>query len=307
MNEKTSTSIMSNILKPLIKLLLVLSVILSLQPTLSSQSLFNGMFEIDSRSYAGYDYKLYRFNRTDAIVRAKYFATDAYNQYLAWKGNRRILLVTAGAFSDKWTSDGIPVGLCVDNGTTINKTPKSEMDGMVIIYNGGSQIGGVAVVDLDESKVKAGLGESAAYFDPRDGAYEERIAFLQWGETNGLTLFQTQLVYSSDKATNFNNLDFGDPAARRFLALCFKNGTLYHIVVDAPDALPLNRSAKYAKNVLDINGFSVKYILNLDTGDKNILHVNNGYRLVNLQPNSHSRAQIEKATNLLIYYTESGE
>lgn len=266
-----------------------------------SQSYYGGKFKISSYSIDNYDYALYDFSRSGARMRAKYFATDAHSQYLNWKSDKRILLVTAGAFSASWDSDAIPVGLCVDNGTIINKVPDSEMDGLVVVYNGDAQIGGIGIVDLDENGIVCGKGDSKVTYHPR-GSYSDRLGLLNWGKDNGLTIFQTQLVYSSDKFSNFSNLYYGDKKERRFLAICKKSGSVHHVVVDAPDELELNRSAQNAKKVLEYAGFRVLYILNLDTGGKNVLHVYNGSFLKNLEPNPD--AALSEATNLLIYYYE---
>ncbi len=292
------------------KLIFLLTCIVILSTTLAqAQDLFNGRFRKMSYTHHDNTYTLYDFSRkgtSSTNIKAKYFATNAYQQYLDWKSGKTILLVTAGAFSSGWDSSAIPVGLCVDNGKIINKTAKSEMDGMVIVYNGAAQQGGIVIVDLDKKPVVCekpyGSGNYVSYY-PRDSR-TDAINFLDWGESEGLTLFQTQLVYSEKKSEteNFGNLYYGDERERRFLAICTKNGVVHHVVVDAPDKQLLIQGTKYVKEVLDYDGFNVLYILNLDTGDKNLLYVYNGNTLENLEPNSNENAKIDKATNLLVYY-----
>jgi len=273
---------------------------------MSQSSYFDGKFKVINETEGGEIYTFYDFSRKDSKIKAKYFATNAYSQYEAWKSGKTILLVTAGAFSDGWETTSKPVGLCVDNGITVTKTADPVMDGMVIVYNGGTQAGGIAVVDLDKNKVRCEDpygSKNYVYYQPRENA-TDATNFLSWGSREGLTLFQTQLVYSEDKSTNFANETYGKERERRFLAICKKDGDVHHVVINAPKKLYLMKSAKYAKNVLERNGFSLMYLLNLDTGNKNLLHVYNGSSLIDLKPSSHEQAKIEKATNLLIYYKD---
>ena len=288
------------------KINLTLLLLIILISTGHSQSYFSGKFKTTEYTHEGKSFTLYDFSRTGAVIRAKYFAQNAYTEYLKWKGTKEILLVTAGAFSDSWGVNGKPIGLCVDNGHIVSRVPDSKMDGMVIVYNGSSQIGGIAIVDLDKSGVKCKTSKGDyKYYYPRN-SYTDRSNFLNWGEDNGLTLFQTQLVYSEKKSysENFSNLYYGNSRERRFLAICKKSGTVHHVIIDIPDPMYLNLAAKQAKYVLEYDGFDVLYIMNLDTGGKNILHAYNGVDLKNLQPNYNSEARIEKATNLIIYYKD---
>lgn len=275
---------------------LIVLLLLSIGSMNAQQSFYGGKFRIQSYTNNGDSYIIYDFDRKEAKMRAKYFAQNAYSQFQSWKTGKNILLVTAGAFSTSFESYGIPVGLCVDNGKIVNRNMKSEMDGMVIVYNGGSQAGGIGIVDLDKGPVT--VDGNVSYY-PRTSA-SDRLKFLNWGRDNGLTLFQTQLVYSEKKSNNFSNLYYGNKAERRFLAICKKRGKVHHVVIDAPSSQYLNVAAKNTKEVLEYDGFYVMYILNLDTGGKNILKVNNGSYLQTIQEVS----PIKKATNLLIYYTE---
>ncbi|RYZ00279.1 MAG: hypothetical protein EOO11_02095 [Chitinophagaceae bacterium] len=288
--------------------ILFLALGLCLCGTLQAQEYFSGKFRRKQYSNDGNTYTLYDFSREGNNMKAKYFAQNAYKQYDSWKTGKQILLVTAGAFSDKWTSDAIPVGLCVDNGSIVNRSPHSDMDGMVIVYNGGAQQGGVAVVDMDYNNVKVQdpLGSSnTVSYAPRSSA-SDRVNFLNWGEKNGVTLFQTQLVYSSDRSSNFSNPTYGNKRERRFLAICRKGGVVHHVVVDAPGSLELNLAASKAKGVLEYDGFSVLYILNLDTGCKNLLHAYNGSYLENISPSTGCTPTptLENATNLIVYYRD---
>ncbi|WP_461043835.1 hypothetical protein [Spirosoma harenae] len=259
------------------------------------QSYFDGMFTVNSYTTNNHNYKLYDFSRENSVIKVKYFAQNAYRQYSDWKAGKQVLLVTSGAFSDKWESDATPVGLCVDNGVVINRTPDDNMDAMVVVYNNGGQEGKIAVIDMDVSPITL-FGKR---YWPRNYS-SDRVEFLSIARQYGLTLFQTQLVYSVDRSSNFTNLYFGAKRERRFLAICRKNGYTHNVIVDAPDDLELNLSAKYAKDVLNYAGFDVSYILNFDTGGKNILRVYNGTYLRDLLVDS----KITESTNLLVYYKD---
>ena len=273
----------------------------------TAQSYFDDKFITKTATSAGQSFTFYEFSRAGTAMKAKYFVKkngqSAYSQYLGWKGSREILLVTSGAFCDD-NSD--IVGLCVDNGETINATADPEMDGMVIVYNGGAQQGGIAIVDMDYKPVTVTDSGRSKYFYPRS-SITDRYKFLDWGRRSGVTLFQSQLLYSSDRSTNLSNLDYAGKSTRplrerRFLAICRKSNTLYHIVVDAPDNQYLNRATYNAKNALESDGFSVSFIINLDTGSNDVLHVYNGSYLRDLNPNSD--ATVANVPNLLVYYKD---
>jgi hypothetical protein len=295
------------------KFTLTLSLLLLLNGvTVKAQEYFDGKFRIKNYTYYGYHYTLYDFSRDGYVMKAKYFAQNAYSQYLQWRTGKQILLVTAGAFSDTFESNGKPEGICVDNGITVNRVMRYDWDGMVIVYNGSTQQGGIAIVDLSQKPVTVRTtypsGPLVSYYVKANNT--DKLNFLNWGADQGVTLFQTMLVYSSDKSinTNLNNPYYGNKRERRFLAICTKNGSIHHVVVDAPDDLELNLSTSYSKIVLESDGFTVLYILNLDTGDKNVLQRYNGSYLQDMYPYKRDRpdrATIQNATNLLVYYKDN--
>jgi hypothetical protein len=290
----------------LLHLLLIVSICFFTKTGLSQSdgSYFGGKYKISTKNKNGNEYKLYDFSRSGGQIKAKYFATNAYKQYQQWKLGKEILLIMPGAFSTSFDpKKAKPVGLTVDNGVLINRNIDNIMDGMVIVYNGGGQQGGIAVVDLDEKAVKVqkryGTGDYANYY-PRTSSID-RDNFIKWGENQRVTLFQTQLVYSKDKSNNFSNLYSGKKRERRFLALCYKNSQLHHVVIDVPEYEYLNLAAKNTKEVLENDGFRVWYIMNFDTGGYDILHAYNGYYLEQIKT---AKMSIKEATNLLIYYKD---
>lgn len=273
-----------------------------------SQKYFDGKFNIISDTVNGNSYTLYDFSRKNGTIKAKYFATNACEQYESWKAGKTVLLITAAAYSDGWLADSKPVGLCVDNGVTITKTADEIMDGLVIVFNGGRVQGGIAVVDLDVNSVKCEDpfgSNNYVYYHPRHNVVDA-TNFLSWASREGLSVFQTQLVYSEDKSLeeNFINLTYGNKRERRFLALCKKDNVVHHVVINAPTSQYLMQSAKNAKTVLERNGFNLMYMLNFETESGNLLYAYDGSSLIDLKPSSHEQAKIENAVTLLIYYKD---
>lgn len=279
--------------------------------SVNAQSTYHsGKLKIFSTSQDGNTYDVYDFTRDDSDgkqIKAKYFATNAYSQYLNWKTGKDIILIAPGAYSDDWGSNAKPIGMCVDNGTIVNYNIESNMDGFVIVYNGGSLQGGIGVIDLDKNGVKTKeygtYGNPKTYY-PRNNS--DRVSLLDWGEENGLTLFQSHLVYSSDKdhSENFKNLSYGKKQERRFLAICKKDGVVHHVIVNSDDNQYLMVGAYNAKSVLDNEGYYIYYMLNLDRGGKDLLFINKGWGLKNLYSSTHRDRKIENATNLIVYYLD---
>jgi hypothetical protein len=233
-------------------------------------------------------------------IKAKYFAQQANQQFAQWKVDKHILYYCSGAFSESWDTNSPPLGICVDNGKIVNRNIDESMDGLVIVYNGGAQAGGIAVINLDKEQVNVNQGGTASY-DLRNVA--ERNAFLRWASAQSATVFQTQLMYSKsyDRGYSPSNLTHGETAERRFLAICMKEGVVYHLVIEHPESDYLNRAAERVIHyLLDAKGYLLFGLFNLDTGGKNVMRAydEDGQALDN------GPKDVREATNLLIYYVE---
>lgn len=255
---------------------------------------FRSFAQLITESYEthGHSYDLYIF-KMDGKLKVKYFASNAYERYEEWQDEKKVLAACAGAFSDGWELDSKPIGLTVDNGEVVNRVIDNAMDGLVLVTE-------FAVDALDLDNLEAGImQEDGEYIsiNPRKNV-EDKNMMIMAAERDGWTIFQTQLIYSSSKNT-ITNLHYGKEAERRFLAICSKNGQKYNIIVNAPDDLHLNLSAKYAKEVLEKAGFELSFLLNLDTGGKDIFVVRIDNSLEYLADDS-----LEEATNLIIYYVD---
>jgi hypothetical protein len=268
-----------------------------------SQTYLNGSYERtvvrqDNKELVISDFR--RKKNRQGMVKAKYFAKDANQQFADWKEDKRILFYCSGAFSASWETNSPPLGICVDNGRIVNRTLDDRMDGLVIVYNGGGQAGGIAVVNIAEDKVNVNQGGNASY-DLRNA--QERGSFLRWASSQDATVFQTQLMYTQKYGYGFSdhNLTYGSSAERRFLAICIKNGLVHHLVIDHPGSDYLNRSARRVCQYLsDSMGYSVIGLFNLDTGGKNIMRAydDKGGEL------ARGPEDVNVATNLLVYYVD---
>lgn len=267
------------------------------------QSFLRGAYVRSVVEFENTDMVLYDFSRARTrgrVVKAKYFAKDANHQFEEWQNGKQILFYCSGAFSESWDTDSPPLGICVDNGRIVNRNLDQRMDGLIIVYNGGAQEGGIAVVNIDEESVHVSQGGDAEY-DLRDT--EDRLMFLRWASQQGATVFQTQLMYTKSHGYGFpqHNLTYGDEAERRFLAICMKDGVVHHIVIDHPESDYLNRASdKVVRYLKDQMGYQIFGLFNLDTGGKNIM------RAYNEDGNELSRGPkaANEATNLLVYYVD---
>ena len=275
--------------------------------TVQGQSFAGGKMVKNTKTYAGMQLTIYKFSRSasgSTKVKAKYFARNANYRFNQWKSGKKILLVCSGAFSVNWTVSSPPLGLCIDNGYTVNKNlviGKDEngnsLDGLVIVYGGGEAEGGIAVKDIEQGKVCTQSPNKC--YDIKN-SYIDRYDFISWAKDNNATVFQLPLMYSNEFGKNFGSLYNGNKAERRFLALCKGyDDVLYHLIIDVPGQVYLNYSASKIIAMLK-NDFKTLYSLSvLDTGGKNIL-----YEYMNGYASKQADVDISEATNLIIYYID---
>ncbi|MDG5491386.1 hypothetical protein [Psychroserpens sp. SPM9] len=244
-------------------------------------------------------------------IKTAYFGQDAYKKYKKIQDNHNIHLVASASFTSSFDmEEGHPVGFCAENGKVFNKMPSDTMDGLVLLNNNEGKIDTIEIIDLDENLDACNpqnCDKHIAHYNLRDKP-SDTYHFLKFIDTHKISSFQTQLVFSKYKtdAENFAALTHGlNDKGRRFLAICSKNNSLRHVIVDDIEADYLMSSAKRVIGLLRENGYDVEYMINLDTGSKDIIHASNGYSLQNLRPNPQlSYATLENATSLLVYYSE---
>ncbi len=254
---------------------------------------FGQSYEEITYEYYGHYFYLFDFTMGDN-VKVKYFPTNSAYHYESWNGNRKdVVLLCSGAFSETWDYNSKPVGLTVDNGVVVNKNIDATMDGLVLIQDGY-----VSVIDLDALETGMELSDGdKIQINPRKSV-KDKLLLLEAAKQKNMTIFQTQLVYSYLKTSNFQNLEYGNKRERRFLAISIKNDKYHNIIIDIPDYLPLNKAAKYTKEVLDFAGYDSYFILNLDTGDRNVFYNTSGSN----QLTSKGKTFLTDSTNLLVFY-----
>ena len=135
----------------------LLILLLAFHQGVAQSNYLKGTYVKEKVHHEGSRFTVYDFSRkktNKGIVRAKYFAQNANDQFEDWKDDRQILFYCSGAFSESWDTDSPPLGICVDNGRIVNRNIDKQMDGLVIVYNGGLQAGGIAVVNMDKESVR---------------------------------------------------------------------------------------------------------------------------------------------------------
>jgi len=130
-------------------------------------------------------------------------------------------LVCSGAFSESWQKNSPPVGLCVDNGYIVNRNliigkdrNGNSLDGLIIVYGGGDDRGGIVVKDIEHDKICTNTDGINRCYDLK-GNWVDRYDFIQWAKNNYATVFQVPLMYSSEYGVNYGSLNNGQKAERR--------------------------------------------------------------------------------------------
>lgn len=268
---------------------------------------------INKISLSDDDFQLYEFGNTQLDtkkVKIKYLVQDAYHKFLDLEKNKAILLVTSASFTSAFFNNGTPIGLCAYEGEFLNKMPDQTMDGLVVINSEGLlHTEDITDLDFTSKNCDSILGPNHSHhnLNPRENALDSYV-FYNRVEENKLSVFQTQLVYSHLKTEeeNFKSLLVGSNSKeRRFLVVATKNEELKNLIVDTKNKDYILKAAKDVFSLLRDKNYDVNFILNLDTGSKNILHVNNGTYLENLNPNPSTKlARIERASSLIVFYTD---
>ncbi|MEL6561006.1 MAG: hypothetical protein AAFQ94_22630 [Bacteroidota bacterium] len=266
-----------------------------------NQSYLKGKYKTFSDNSMGKEIQFFAFSRSGNTIKAKYFAQNAPEQFKAWKKqvNPNILLITVGAYSTSFNVDTRkPLGLTVDNGETVNKNlEEDKLDALVVVYNGGSQKGGIGIVNLETSPLKVNQGEVGEYW-VKD-SFIDRQKAIRWAEKHGATLFQAHLLYDKNGTCFPEDAKFrGKTSERRYLAVATKDGVAYHIVADIPSDEHFNRGGEKVGEILSNRGYKVYGVINLDVGGYNLLQAFDDRENV-IRKTDHP---VSSTTNLIIWY-----
>jgi len=269
---------------------------------------YNNISNLDTNN----KFKIFSFTIDDTnTIKTAFFAKDPYNDFLKLNKTSKILYASSASFvSTLDKKNNIPVGFCAEKGEIINKMPHQDMDGIVVISNNHPKMSSVEIIDLDKVNGKCETYNCESHFLHNNIRNDPSLAFsfIDAIESQNISSFQTHLVYTKYKSDNenFEKLHNGNnDRSRRFLAIGKKDGKLHHIIVDNIEDNYLMASAKNSLEYLRQKQYSVDFMVNLDTGSKDIIHAYDGENLINLRPNPlTSSAKIENASSLLVYYTE---
>ncbi|MBT8288360.1 MAG: hypothetical protein KJO00_10090 [Bacteroidia bacterium] len=277
------------------------------------QSFFEGDYVISTNQIEDQQYGLFEFCIGESnckSIKTAFFADQPYKKLKELQSQKKVLLATSASFASAVMVDGKPIGFCADNGQILNKMPNQVMDGIVVVNSHNESMDKMIVYDLDMPRINCDencCGYAYMHYNPREEPYDV-FKFFSWIDENKLSAFQTQLVYSRHNSdpSRFEQPYHGkNDRSRRFLGVVKKNENLRHIIIDIPKNDYLMHAAGEALDLLSDRGYEVEYLLNLDTGSKDILHAFNGENLVNLRPGAMIKAgTIERANNLLVYYLE---
>jgi len=259
--------------------------------TLSAQKkpieYYGGAYQVYTLKEEGLTFKIFDMNISRGNFKVAYFGQNGAANYKSWKrGHSRVLCYFAVGFAQDWAPDQPPLGLSVQQGRILNRNMEADMDGLVSLTRQGT----LKAVNISAEKA--------------EGRYDltqssDRSRYLRTVGSSGSSIFQTQLMYTAQQGSMMGDLKYGQKSSRRFLAICTdKRGQTHHLVMDVLSRTHLNNAAAKAIVALKEKGFTVQYLLNQDTGGRNIMEAFNdrGDRIY-LAP-----VDISKATQLLVYY-----
>jgi hypothetical protein len=248
-------------------------------------------------------YTVVEMTRLDERVKVKYFAdatngVSVYNRYLNWSKNKSIIATTSGTY---FSNEKVPrpVGICLDDGIAINKTLiTGKMDGFVIVYS----TGGIVASSLKEGNLTVNIANKPVTLNLNNPV--DRVKFFNWGSQNGVTAFQTHLLYFKNKIQIFENSSENKRERRFMLATMNDKNVVNYYLVNLKGSNTLyaatQKVVKYIQNFTD----NIVYMVNLDTGAQDYYEVrdSDGKKI---NDESYSGVKdIKVSKNLLVFYFE---
>jgi hypothetical protein len=254
-------------------------------------------------------YGYIKMSRAGQRVKVKYFASkEGYNQtvyerFAEWSRNKNIIAISSGTYMDDWNlSLAKPVGLCIDNGITVNRAiDLNRLDGLTIVYPSGGG-GGVSVSNLKDGNLT--VQGIATPLNLRNAFDLQR--FISWGETNKATVFQSHLFVFKNQIILKPNLANTKQSERRFLAVGTNSeGQLLHYIVNLSGANSIYGATEKVFGFLTKNEeLNVTFLINLDTGGQNAFKVYTSSGKVDARKDFIGTTPLNQAANLLVYYFE---
>lgn len=249
---------------------------------------FNGGYEVYTLKQDGLKFKIFDFNTSRLNLKVVYFGQGAGQKYESWQqhNNHQVLCYFAVGFAQQYETEGLPLGLSVESGSVVNRSLDSEMDGILEV----SRYGALSALDIEEE---------AARRRYQLRTLSHRGSYVSAVSREGGSVCQSQLLYSHAHGSRMGPTTYGNRASRRFLALATdQSGNQHYLVVDLVESAHLNDAGQKALDALILQGYSVQYLFNHDTGSRNIMNAFDD------QQNRLYAAPVDysEATQLLVFY-----
>ncbi len=252
-----------------------------------------------------------KMSRTGQRVKAKYFASrdnsnrTVYERYVEWARNKKIIAISSGGYISDWDiASAKPVGLCIDNGTTLNRgIESSRFDGLAIVYPSGAG-GGISVANLKEGNVTVQDGSTPVTLNVRNQFDLNR--FITWAEKNTATVFQAHLFVYKNQILINPDKGSTNKAERRVLAVgTNSDGDILHYIVNLSGSNTIYAATEKVLSFLNkIEGINVTFMINLETGGFNVFKDYSSNGSENKSSGFVGTRPLQDAANLLVYYFE---
>ena len=254
-------------------------------------------------------YGYIKMSRAGQRVKVKYFASkEGYNQtvyerFTEWSRNKNIIAISSGTYMDSWNlAVAKPVGLCIDNGITVNRAiDLTRLDGLTVVYPSGGG-GGVAVSNLKDGNLT--VQGVTGPLNLRNAFDLQR--FINWAETNKVTVFQTHLLVFKNQIIVNPNQASKNRSERRFLAVgTNSDGQIFHYLINLTSANSIYEATEKVFRFLTKNEeLSVAFMINLEDGMQDTFRVYKSDEKFDTRKVFSGRTTLKEAANLLVYYFE---
>jgi hypothetical protein len=213
-----------------------------------------------------------------------------YQRYNSWKVEKRMVLASSGGYSTNNYKK--PLGLTIEGGRVVNNLLDSDMDAIVLIYNGS-----IEIIDISQKMKIETIDETLQLSN-----YRDKAIFINKVKQLKATVFQTHLLAKGNLLKIKENSD-KKVAERKLLAIVKKDNQTFYSLFYIKKGEKLYDVSKKVNGYLKSENYTVKGIVNLDTGVHNILKTYQLKSCTNQELRGESN--INTATNLISFYIES--
>lgn len=250
-------------------------------------------------------YSVVQATRKGERVKVKYFADkdqagkSVYNRYMEWSRNKSIIAVSSGTYFDQ---NDHPVGICIDDGYTVNNTQVDNMDALVIVY----KTGGIVVSDLDEGNLTVQSPSGSMALNLRNNF--DRSRFFSWSRDNSATVFQTHLMYFKNTLRVGTNADRSLRERRMLAVTRDEEGAVNYFLVNLKASQgggnTLYNATQKIVEFLKSYTSEIIFLINLDVGAQDIYMVKEPNGKTKSAEGFSGTVPLSEAKNLLVFYFE---